>query len=162
MNNNFYLKDSLGGKGVFTNKKFKAGDFVLEFGGQLYQLEELPKPYNDVDDHYMQIDETLYLGPSGSFDDFINHSCDPNCGVKMVDGKVNLFSIKEICVGDELTWDYSTTMDEDNWEMNCLCGKNICRGKIRDFKYLPKKIQQKYINAGVVPDYILKKLQISI
>jgi len=159
MNNDFYLGDSLGGKGVFSKKNFFVGDFIMDFGGKIYQLEDLPKPYDTVDDHYMQIDDTLYLGPSGAFDDFINHSCDPNCGVQINGEKVQLLAIKNIAVGDELTWDYSTTMAEDNWEMDCLCGTRNCRGRIRDFKYLPVEIQKQYLLAKVVPEYILRKLQ---
>ena len=46
-------------------------------------------------------------------------------------------------------------MNEDNWEMNCKCGSKNCRKIIKNFKYLPKKIQQKYIKLKIVPDYNL-------
>jgi len=47
-------------------------------------------------------------------------------------------------------------MDEDEWEMDCVCKNKNCRRRIRDLKYLPKEIQQKYIELGIVPKYILK------
>lgn len=41
--------------------------------------------------------------------------------------------------------------------MECNCGSELCRGKVRDFKYLPVAIQQKYLDLGIVPEYIVKK-----
>jgi hypothetical protein len=49
-------------------------------------------------------------------------------------------------------------MDEDEWEMDCICGSEKCRKRIRDFKYLPKSIQQYYAHLGIVPKYILEQL----
>ena len=136
------IKPSNNGYGVFANKNFSAGEVICEFHGQLYSRETLPQPYDSVEDHYVQIGANLYMGPSGEVDDFFNHSCDPNAGLKITATKAVLVAIKDISLGQEITWDYSTTMDEDDWEMNCNCGSNNCRGKIRDFKYLPPEIQQ--------------------
>jgi SET domain-containing protein len=90
------------------------------------------------------------MGPSGEVDNFFNHSCDPNAGLKITATKAVLVAIKDISLGQEITWDYSTTMDEDDWEMNGNCGSNNCSGKIRDFKYLPPEIQQKYLTLDIV------------
>lgn len=70
-----------------------------------------------------------------------------------------VFANKNFKAGEEITWDYSTTMDEDKWEMDCVCQSKNCRKRIKDFKYLPKEIQQKYIKLGIVPDYILENLK---
>jgi len=151
------IKPSNNGYGVFANKNFSAGEVICEFHGQLYSREALPQPYDSVEDHYVQIGANLYMGPSGEVDDFFNHSCDPNAGLKITATKAVLVAIKDISPGQEITWDYSTTMDEDDWEMNCNCGSNNCRGKIRDFKYLPPEIQQKYLTLDIVPEYIARK-----
>lgn len=149
------------GKSVFANKNFKKGEKIIEFKGKLFTSEQVPTPYNEVEDHYVQIDKDLYMGPSGGLDDFFNHSCNPNSGLKVRSKRVILIAIKDIKKGEEITWDYSTTMmdDVDNWEMDCMCKSKNCRKRIRDFKYLPKKIQQKYIKLGIVPRYILEKLK---
>ena len=153
------VKDTKNGRGIFTNKNFKNGDKILEFHGKFFTYEKLPTPYNEVEDHYVQIGKNLYMGPSGGIDDFLNHSCDPNAGLKIDGRKVFLIAIKDISVGDEIVWDYSTTMDEDDWEMDCECGSKNCRGRIRDFKYLPPNIQNKYLNLGIVPKYISENFQ---
>lgn len=51
-------------------------------------------------------------------------------------------------------------MNEYDWEMSCACLNKNCRKIIRDFKHLPEKIQQKYIDLGLVPKYILESLKI--
>jgi hypothetical protein len=144
------------GKGVFANKNFKKNEKILEFKGRLIKREEIPNLQKPDDDRYVQIEKKGYLGPSNDLDDFINHSCNPNTGLKIKNGKAILVSIRKIKKGEEITYDYSTTMDEDNWEIDCLCEAKNCRKRIRDFKYLPKSIQKKYIRLGIVPEYILK------
>lgn len=151
---NLIVRDSENGKGVYAAKNFEKGEVILEFHGKLFSREELPKPYNEVEDHYLQIDNDLYMGPSGGTDDFFNHSCDPNAGLKFDGKKIFLIAIKNITDGDEVAWDYSTTMNEDDWEMECKCGSKNCRRRIRDFKYLPEKIQKKYLDLKIVPKYI--------
>jgi hypothetical protein len=151
------VKNTQNGKGVFADKDFDKGEIILEFRGKFFTYEELPTPYNEVEDHYVQIDKNLYMGPSGNIDDFFNHSCVPNTGLKIDGKKVFLIAVSNIKKGDEITWDYSTTMDEDDWEMDCQCGNKNCRGRIRDFKYLPPDIQKKYSDLGIVPEYISKK-----
>lgn len=156
--NNFTIKDSKNGSGVFATINFSFGQEVMKFNGRLFLRDSLPTPYSDYSDHYMQIDTGLYLGPSGGPDDYVNHSCEPNCGVYKNGDVFILIAIKNIDIGDEITWDYSTTMDEDDWEMVCRCESRQCRGVIRDFKYLPKSVQEKYVNLKIVPTYILNNL----
>jgi hypothetical protein len=156
---NLIVKNTKIGKGVFANKNYKSGEIIFEFRGKFFTYEELPVPYEKVEDHYVQIGKNLYLGPTGDMDDFFNHSCVPNAGLKINGKKVLLTAIKDIVKGDEITWDYSTTMDEDDWEMNCQCGSKNCRRRIRDFKYLPRAVQKKYLDLRIVPKYISKNFQ---
>jgi SET domain-containing protein len=150
------LSESKNGKSVVANRNFKKDEHIIELHGELFTYKQLPTPYEEVVDHYTQIGSDLYLGPSGGLDDFVNHSCNPNSGIKVTNKKVVLIAIKNIPKGQEITFDYSTTMDEDDWEMNCKCGSQYCRKSIKDFKYLPKEIQEKYIKLGIVPKFILK------
>lgn len=154
------VKNTKNGLGVFANKNFKKGEIIFEFHGNFYSYEEIPQS-EEIENHCVQIDKNLYLGPSGDIDDFFNHSCNPNAGLKIINKnkKTLLVAIKKIKKGDEITWDYSTTMDENNWEINCNCGNKNCRGRIRDFKYLPLTVQKKYLKLKIVPEYILKSFQ---
>ncbi len=160
------MKVTAKGKAVFANRHFDAHSFIIEFRGKIYTMEEYKKRLNPNNNHYLQISENLFLGPTRTPDNYINHSCNPNAGIKIIGNSVLLFAIRNIHKGDEITFDYSTTMAEDYWEMNCRCGSKNCRGKIRDFKYLPPALQEKYIRLGVVPEFVLRHsrqyLQIAI
>jgi SET domain-containing protein len=145
------------GKAVYAGSPIRNGEYICEFTGQFYTMAEYLKLHDPGNNHFLQIEEDLFMGPSGGADDLINHSCNPNCGLVYRDGHVKLIAIADIRKDDELTFDYSTTMDEDCWEMDCLCGEPNCRGKVRDFKYLPGDLQKKYIALGVVMPYIVKR-----
>lgn len=144
------------GKSVFAARDYKKGEFIIEFRGKHYSRKEYLKRVNPKNNHFLQIDTDLFLGPTRTADNYINHSCDPNAGIKIEDSHVHLYTIKNIKKGDEITFDYSTSMDEDYWEMDCHCGNKSCRKRVRDFKYLPEDVKQKYIKLGIVPDFLLK------
>jgi len=98
------------GKSVFAGRSFRKGEFVIEFRGKRYTKEEYLRKVNPKNNHFLQIDTHLFLGPTRTPDNYINHSCDPNTGLTIVDGRVLLHAIREIPPGEELSFDYSTTM----------------------------------------------------
>jgi len=152
---NFKLGDNHLGKAVFSNRKFKIGDVITQFKGSIVSKNNLPlNPLVGENDRYMQISEDMFLGPSFEMDDYINHSCDPNAGVLFKKFGVILIAIKPIKIGDEITWDYSTTIYNDSWQMTCACKTSSCRSIVKEFKELPSEIKNKYISLGIVPDYI--------
>lgn len=152
------LKNCVHGKGVFTEEKIYAGELILQFDGPVVHADRLPRPYSAENDYYLQIGPEIFLGPSDDLDDFVNHSCDPNCGVIISSGIIGLVSITPISPGSEITFDYSTTMDNFWWEMSCACGSKKCRQKVQNFVDLAVEIKQRYVQLGIVPDYILQKL----
>lgn len=79
----------------------------------------------------------------------------PNCGINET---MNLIALGEIRKGDELLWDYSTSMLERHWVMKCKCGSINCRSIITDFDLIPEFLQKEYIDAGIVMPYILEVL----
>ena len=147
------LAESRNGKSVFANREFKKGEKIMDFKGPQCTYEQLPYPY--MEDKHVQIGKNRYMGPSGGLDDFVNHSCDPNSGL-IIEKEVTLIAIKDIKKGEEITWDYSTTMAEEDWGMDCNCGSKKCRKRIMDFYYLPEETKRKYEMLGIVPDYVLK------
>jgi hypothetical protein len=72
-------------------------------------------------------------------------------------GIIKLVAVVSIPAGSEITFDYSTTMDNFRWKMDCTCSSINCRHKIKNFVELAPEIQGQYIQWGVVPDYILQK-----
>ena len=134
------IKDTKIGKAVFADKDYKKGDKVFSFKGETITKDEIIDP-----NHVIQISKDKYLDKSGDFDDYANHSCNPNCGIRGRD----LIAIRTIKKGDEITWDYSTTIDDD-WEMKCKCGESNCRRTVKRFD----KIPDRYIKLNIVPNYV--------
>jgi SET domain-containing protein len=156
----FRIDETNVGKGVFTLRPFATGELLFPFEGEIIAAKDMPVPYDAVADHYMQIGKDLYLGPhpgkeTVTLDDYTNHSCNPNSGLHIGE-RVLLVAIRAISAGEEITWDYSTTMAEDDWELNCACGSVNCRGRVRDFKHLPEDVQRRYAALGIVSSYVLE------
>jgi hypothetical protein len=151
------VRDTDKGKSVFAMKDFSRGNSLLEFTGKIISRDEYLEQHDPENNHYLQIDYNRFMGPSGGMDDLINHSCNPNCGLIYSEDKIILIAIYNIHKNEEITFDYSTTMDEDCWEMECHCGEVNCREVIRDFKYLPYQLKIRYISLGIVPDFIANR-----
>ena len=54
--------------------------------------------------------------------DFVNHSCDPNCGIV---GSILLVTMRDIEAGEELCFDYAMTDSDDYDEFTCECDTGI-------------------------------------
>ena len=61
--------------------------------------------------------------------------------------------------GEEIRFDYSTTMLERAWELNCACGSPRCRGLIQDFDLLPIALQTFYLRLGIVQNFIVNEIE---
>lgn len=151
------LADTAHGKGVFARSEFLLGNIILEMKGPLLTYEQLPSPYHPEKDHYLQVGEALYLGPSGGLDDYVNHSCNPNTGLVFRDDRFLLVAIRKISSGEQITMDYSTTLDEDEWEMPCACEEANCRKIIQDFVKLPQEVRERYVRLGIVPEFLAQR-----
>jgi len=156
---NLKIKSCAYGKGVYATENIPMGEKILEFGGHIISSKELPYPYRSENDYFLQIGHDAYLGPSGEMDDYINHSCSPNSGIRITDFIVELIAISPIQYGDHITFNYTTTMDSDWGEFPCSCGSKRCCGIVKKFIDLPPSTQKKYVQWDVVPNYILAKIE---
>jgi hypothetical protein len=144
----FAVQNCQTGRGVFATDTIPTGSLIMNYTGPLLKYAD-----TSATTLALQIGPDLYIGESGQADDFVNHSCDPNSGLRINGTDVRLIAIREIKTAEQITFDYSTTMDEDDFEFDCLCGSPKCRGKIRDFKHLPTALRTHYASLGVVPVY---------
>ena len=144
-----FLKRGTHGRGVFTEEPIPAGSKIMGFSGPFLRYDQ-----TSATTFALQIGPDLYLGASGGLDDYVNHSCDPNAGLRIAGTTVNLYAIRDIAAGEEITFDYSTTLDEDDFTMSCMCGSPSCRGLIGDGKHLPPHVWQRYLELGIIPEYV--------
>ncbi len=147
-----YIGKSPFGVGVFARAPIKAQETVVFLNGALIDFEGTQKPQGE---YAVQIGLDEYVDPLRP-GRYLNHSCAPNTG--FVD-QIRLVAIQDIEEGEEILFDYSTTMFERSWELDCQCGANNCRGRIRDFDRIPAALQQRYLNLGIVQDFIIEALQ---
>lgn len=124
------------GQGVFALERIGAGETIIPFTGPMLTRSEI-----DEDGYHLQVGDDLYLGASGEADDYVNHSCDPNAGFR--DGLV-LVARRVIAAGEEITWDYSTAIDEEDFAgFSCQCGSELCRGTVRSFRHLDSATRER-------------------
>lgn len=75
------------GWGLFAVEDIKKDDFIIEYVGEVINMEEFQRRFNKLADekselyYFFSLDSNLYIdaGPKGNDARFINHSCEPNC-----------------------------------------------------------------------------------
>ncbi len=143
------VRSATHGRGVFTEEPIPAGARIIRFSGPFLRYEQ-----TSASTYALQIGPDLYIGASGGLDDYVNHSCEPNAGLRIDGTTVDLHAVRDIEAGEEIFFDYSTTLDEDDFTMSCKCGAPSCRGTIGDGKYLPENVWKKYMGLGIIPEYV--------
>lgn len=153
--NNILIKNISGINKLFTTIDLEKNDILFQFEGKSYSFED-PKRVNDS---FLQIGKTLYLDVKNN-GSFINHSCNPNCYVRVAVNAAFLMTSMPIKAGEELTIDYSLTSNEniDSWSMNCNCSRFQCRRIISGANTIPEDKLEKLIAAGMIPKYIKETL----
>jgi uncharacterized protein len=133
------------GKAVFAAEDIEKDETIAVWDGPVYEAENNSDLPNDfpwmIADHAIQFEKNRWRDSEG-LARYINHSCEPNCGIK---GLFNIVAMRKINKGEEITWDYEMTENSD-WQMTCQCGKDNCRKIIRAYRFLPDEIKWKYQN----------------
>lgn len=158
MHNDFVIKDTpKKGKGLFATKDYNKNMVLFRFEGVKIVRENVAKHPNP--NGLLQIGADLYLDVSGHYSYFINHSCNPNCYIKIAANTAFCLSLLPISIGDELTYDYASTSNDtpETWSMPCNCSIFGCRKTVTGFSSLPTKQQALYIEQGIVPKYLQGK-----
>ena len=59
---------------------------------------------------------------------YTNHSCAPNAVLRIRQGRVEFYAMRDVAVGEELTVDYGESHHEGR--LACRCGAPRCAGKL--------------------------------
>ena len=148
------IKKSKFGRGLFANQNIPPAYLICKIEGPVLSFQEMVA-LKDKESHTLQIDFDKYIYCNIPFL-FSNHSCNPNCGITP---DLEMISLREISKGEELLWDYSTSMLERHWTMPCHCGVKECRQIITDFDLLPPYRQDLYLQQNIVLPFIVRFLQ---
>ncbi len=140
---------SVYGNGLFAREEIAKGSLLVALGGYVLTLDEekaLPESLRDI---AIQIAPNLVLGILDENQlaptDYINHSCNPNSGIK---GQISLFAIRDIQKGEQVTFDYGTVLyrncASEKYVLKCLCGSAGCRGEVTSDDWKNLDLQKKY------------------
>jgi hypothetical protein len=127
-------------EGCYTNRAIKKGEFVVEYTGPRITIEEADALYEHSPRTYLfgLTDRKHVIDGEGAAA-FINHSCDPNCEVDEVNGRVLITAIRNIEPGEEITYDYNLyDGDADDLSL-CSCGSKNCRGSMYSEEELARR-----------------------
>ncbi|XP_044257929.1 histone-lysine N-methyltransferase ash1 isoform X1 [Tribolium madens] len=129
------------GWGVRTKLPIKAGEFILEYVGEVVSDQEFKERMatiyvNDTHHYCLHLDGGLVIDGHrmGGDGRFVNHSCQPNCEMQKwsVNGqfRMALFALRDIDSSEELTYDYNFSLFNPAEGQECKCGSEMCRGVI--------------------------------
>jgi hypothetical protein len=142
------------GLGLYARRAFQPGQSILTFEGPELSHEQILELGEDQA-YALQIGPDRYIDtiPPGRY---TNHSCNPNAG--LLNDRL-LIALRSITPGEQIQFDYSTTMSENHWTMECRCGEPCCRRVVLDFHHLPVITQNRYLQLGVVQRFIMDEVR---
>src|SRR5262245_11166074 len=121
------------GLGCFATVRFPKGRKIAEYVGERISRVEIARRvkgkrriYISNIDSYWAIDARKY----GNGTQYVNHSCEPNCFIKIIKGHILFFALRDIEPGDEILLDYEESYHSDR--KRCGCGAPSCRGRINN------------------------------
>jgi hypothetical protein len=131
------------GIGMYALEPIERDEAILGWVGSIVSEQDLPAVPPHLIPHTVQIDDHLFMVgnevPQPS--DFVNHSCDPNAGLR---GNVVLVAMRNIEPGEEITYDYAMSDAISLNEFDCRCGTVHCRSQVLADDWLLPDLQERY------------------
>lgn len=110
------------GRGLFTLERIPKGSFIIEYFGRpatAKQIKENRGKYLFWTSDASMIDGNVPTNTAR----FINHSCAPNCRVRIRNRRIYIFALRTIQPGEELSYDYGEEYFERHLAGICRCAK---------------------------------------
>ncbi|MGA0107250.1 MAG: SET domain-containing protein [Ilumatobacteraceae bacterium] len=131
------------GRGVVAERNFKHGEVIaIWLGSIITELEVIALPESERN-QLLQVDEDAFLITNKALltVDYINHSCEPNCGFT---DSTTLVAMREIAAGEAITFDYAMSDTKAIFAFDCWCGSAKCRKKINGDDWRLADLQERY------------------
>jgi SET domain-containing protein len=123
--------------GVFTTTPIRKGTRVVEYTGPRLTPEEADRLYDGTSRTYLYgLEDGKTVIDGHGLGAYLNHSCDPNCEVDEIRGRVWLFALRDIAAAEELVWDYN--LYDDEAPAPCHCGSPRCRGTMYSKEWMAR------------------------
>ena len=140
--------------GVYATAHIKVGEIVLGIDDSHVVTDPslLTAEQNEYDCDYLADGKVILMQEP---EKYINHSCNPSSYVKTTGDIRKVIAVRDIQIGQEITYDYSMNGDNEG-TFTCHCGASNCRGVYNgNFFKLPLEIQKKCLSY--LDDWFVKE-----
>jgi hypothetical protein len=151
-------ESAIHGRGLFATGDISKNEIVAIKGGHIVDRKTLREKITPVFGPVeIQIDDDLFIAPVIQEERelsmlYLNHSCDPNVGVR---GEITFVAMRVIRAGEELSHDWAMT-DDDDYSVDCNCGAANCRKVLTGKDWQRSDLQKRY--AGYFSAYLARKI----
>lgn len=144
-----------GGFAVYARQALAKDEIICVWSGRIISQAALPGLSDAEKSHTIQVDEGMFLAPFGLEEpsDFINHSCNPNAGIR---GQITLVAMRPIVEGEEITFDYAMADSTPYDEFPCSCGAATCRGRVSGADWTHPELWTRY--SGYFSTYLERRI----
>ncbi|WP_428261335.1 SET domain-containing protein [Haliangium sp.] len=142
------------GRGVLTTAPIVRDELIAVFGGDVVHADELAAIPAGQRRLLLQVEDELYLlSDQAGVPDYINHSCQPNAGLR---GPVTLVAMRDIAAGEEICFDYAMSDGSDYDAFDCACGAPNCRGRVSGADWREPLLWRRY--QGYFSPYLQRRI----
>jgi len=126
----------IAGQGLFAEQEIKQGTKIIRYIGEKITQEESERRLAAGNVYIFGLDERYAIDGSTPKNTarYINHSCDPNCHTEQFGRIIWIVAIRDIQIGEELTYNYGYELNDEPPEP-CHCGAQKCCGYILGPQY---------------------------
>ncbi len=141
------IQSKISGRGLVCVETIKKGEIVAIKGGHIIDIKTFEEKYESiVGMSILQIDDNFIIGPlkQDEVEDsvmYLNHSCNPNVGLR---GEITIVAMREIKPEEEIVTDYAMIQDNNDEPIKCNCGSGNCRRIITGKDWQKRELQKKY------------------
>jgi len=122
---------AIDGHGAFAGEPIPARRKIGEIRGESLSVKEArQRAKGQRRIMIVEVTERRAIDASGSTDPlrFTNHSCAPNAVLRIRQGRVEFYAMRDLAPGEEITVDYGET--HHNGTLRCRCGAPGCVGRL--------------------------------
>jgi len=126
----------IAGQGLFAAQDIKQRTKIIRYIGEKITQEETDRRLAVGNVYIFGLNERYAIDGSTPKNTarYINHSCDPNCHTEQSGNTIWIVAIRDITAGEELTYNYEYSIDDEPPEP-CHCGARNCCGYILGPQY---------------------------
>jgi len=122
---------AIDGQGVFAAEVIPARRKIGEIRGESISVREAKRRAKGQERiMIVELSDKRAIDASGSTDPmrFTNHSCRPNAALRIAQGRVEFYAMRDVQPGEEITVNYGETHHEGR--LRCRCGAPGCVGQL--------------------------------